>query len=200
MNRPKLLTSCYISAATLFVLAACGSEPPSASEGPQAGGDSNLPHSGAPAVASPLELGKFESSPCEILGPRQLASIDLKNTQSTEDKQPPGPTCSYSRSDAPASAIAVSFLTSDTQGLSRLYQNETVDSSAYFEEVRSVSGHPGVLTGLTDNRDQGDCSLVVGVRDDLVMQIVVTGHAGGDPCELATAVGRLAVDRLKAAN
>lgn len=160
-------------------------------------GEQRLPHSGAPAVTKPLVTDEFEPEPCTILSKKDLDSLDVKVTGTSEDQNPPGPTCRYRRDDALSWGLAITIITADNEGLSRLYQNERIDPAGYFHEVSSVSGYPGVLTGLIDSRDAGDCDLIVGIRDDRTIQVILSGTSSKDPCGLATQIGELAIDRMK---
>lgn len=185
-----------LTIAVAIVVGGCGAPQETSPQGQGA----ELPHSGAPAIANPLDLGEFGSAPCKILSPEELASIKIKVTNRSANMDRPGPMCTYERDDALLWGLSVTFLTSESEGLSRSYEGEKVDPAAYFEEVPSVSGYPGVLTGLIDDRAEGNCGLLIGIRDDLVVQVLLTDDSGAHPCKRATEVGRLVVDRLKAAN
>lgn len=186
-------------AAIVPLAVGCGDKPPSGLGGTQAH-DDELPHSGAPAIENPLDPKKFEAAPCAILNGQHLRSLGIKDARKSEEAGPPGPKCRFERDDALLWSLSVTFMTSDKEGLSRLYENEQVEPAGYFEAVPSVSDYPGVLTGLIDDRKEGDCGLVVGIRDDLTVQVLIAGSSSGDPCRDATDVGQVAVEQLKAVN
>jgi hypothetical protein len=179
---------------TVLIAAGCGNQQGSAPVAPR------LPHSGAPAVTDPLTTDEFEVDPCGTVSVGDLGSLGIKVTDASSDRNPPGPTCRYRRDDALSWGLAITVITADKEGLSRLYQNERIDPAGYFQEVSSVAGYPGVLTGLIDNRANGDCDLIVGIRDDRTIQVILSGDSGGEPCRVARTVGELVVDRLKKSN
>lgn len=194
-TKPRTRRSLAAALLAVTVTAGCGDE-----QGVAPPAEENLPHSGAPAVTTPLATDKFEPEPCAILSKKDLASLDIKVSSTSQDQNPPGPTCRYTRDDDLSWGLTITIITADKEGLSRLYQNEQRDPAGYFQEVNSVSGYPGLLTGLIDNRKNGDCDLIVGVRDDRIVQIILSGTSSDDPCNIATRIGEFGIDRLKDTN
>ncbi|MGH3515936.1 MAG: DUF3558 domain-containing protein, partial [Haloechinothrix sp.] len=178
-----------VGLAAVSFLAGCSSETGgelgSSGEPPA---DSGLPHSGAPKVENPIDTAAFEADPCSAITEQQLAEerVNIDEVKPEPDNQV-GPSCTW-YSTFEWGQFSGAVLTANSDGLSTQYAQYQAGEWAYFEEL-SVAGYPAVVNSLTDNRKNGDCTLNVGVRDDLTY--ILTLSLGTEnpyrtkPCELA---------------
>ena len=170
---------------------------PSASA--QAGG-SELPHSGAPAVADPLPESALPSDPCEVLTPQQVEEILGEGAAAGKraDLDGLGPGCDWGNRKT-LGGFRIGFHTVNRQGLSASYAN-VKPRSAIFREVGPVDRFPAVA--YKDSEDDRMCAVVVGLADDYAISATVTlsfekEDAGVDSCGPAERIAATVVGNLK---
>lgn len=167
-----------------------------------------LPHSGAPKVENPIaDTSQWEGDPCNLLTAQQLGSIGLKVPDpQREDVPSTGPGCYWEFDADSASGFSVSFASQGTgKGLSNLYKHKELGTAKVFEELPAIEGHPALIFIVDeDRRSEGECSVAVGLRDDLTVGVDLTADPstaqGKEPCEWAEKVARLAVQTMKGAS
>jgi hypothetical protein len=201
---------------TGLVIAGCsGSKVEGTPSGPASNGSSSTGASaaqdlhGAPPVANPLDTTKFQQNPCASLTAVQLQhlrdSIDAA-TEPEPRKDGSGPACNWRASDrGSATNLDVGFLTAGS-GLSSAYAQK--GDYAVFEKLPDIQGYPAVVAMSIDGRSTGDCSIQVGVTDQLVVsvQIGVSSVPGAngqanpyykEPCPAAQQVAEAVVTTLR---
>lgn len=187
------------------VTAGCSAEPTEgvASETPTSSGTAavranGLPHSGAPAVSTPLPESVLPRDPCRAFTRQQIVeALGADAPEGERDDIATGPWCSWQDSTTGA-GIFVNFLTETREGLSTLYRNMRPVVKVW-REIPSIGGFPAVAFQSTEN--QRACSVNVGLSDVYAVSVsVVPGRAKKDRVDLCELSGKLAqtlVDNLK---
>jgi hypothetical protein len=150
-----------------------------------------------PQVANPLTVSQFEQNPCGLLTTAQANQI----LPSVRTRVSPGastnPICSWI--DAKQNSVGLGLVKGN--GLSDAYGQRAPGDPGYFEPIPSVAGYPGVYASVSDDRSQGGCTVIVGVRNDEVLTAstaFVDGSANEtNPCPLALKTAELGVATLK---
>lgn len=161
------------------------------------GGD--LPTDGAPAVTDPLDTATFQQDPCRALTADQSTQLNVGSSGKSRDGAL-GNGCEWANADTLGSTI-IDFLDKDPRGLSAVYQANKQGKWAYFEELSPIEGFPAVARDLVDDRDKGQCAIVVGVSDKVAFSLFLylsranTGQK--DPCEVASQVAGMALQTMK---
>ncbi|GAA5105358.1 DUF3558 domain-containing protein [Haloechinothrix salitolerans] len=163
----------------------------------------DLPHSGAPAVAQPINTKKWESDPCSVISAKQFSSIGFDDVDAEPNPHvEAGPTCDWYPSNATLAGFSGAFITGDppTEGLSRLYERRELGDYKVWQELRPIAGHPAIRAEYKDESDRGICGITVGVRNDLAYGVEVTDEdkeITNDPCAFAQKIANLAVKTMK---
>jgi hypothetical protein len=194
---------------TGVVLAGCGvkagdagniapmSSPPTSAATDTPGADTGSPGStgSAPKVDSPLNPAPLLSDSCAVLSSSQLSTLGLKTGKPRTNEI--GETCTWQYSDGTSNTVNVVPMVPNKNGLSDLYDQK--DQKAYFEPTQ-IAGYPALYADITDDRSRGQCSLYVGVTDQLAVYILTQLDDGADvtnPCPVADKVGAAMVQTLK---
>ena len=156
---------------------------------------------GAPRVANPLNPDSFVANPCTALTDAQLAEFGLSGPGTSRTEGPvadqAGTGCSWGGKPGEHTAISLSFMTGNENGLADVYRVRERD--AYFEET-TVNGYPAVFRALSDRRDRGTCSISVGVTDNLYFFVrEVAGQTAERACSRAKQVAAAVVTTMKGA-
>lgn len=81
------------------------------------------------------------------------------------------------------------FLDKVQRGLSAVYEADQDGKWAFFEPLEPIEGFPAVAYDILDDRDIGNCTVVVGVSDGVAFEADVTQSSTNvgqsDPCEAA---------------
>ena len=89
------------------------------------------------------------------------------------------------------------------RGISAMYEAEEDQKLAFFEPMDEIDGYPAVAYGVLDNREDGECSVVIGTSDDIAFEIVLHLSAKNvgkkEPCETAAMVAGKVLQTMKAA-
>ncbi|HEV7652128.1 MAG TPA: DUF3558 domain-containing protein [Actinophytocola sp.] len=159
-----------------------------------------LPYAGAPAVDNPLDTAEFQQDPCQTFTAAQAAELKLGTSGKPVDA-PLGNACEWSN-DQSRGYAQIRFKDKNPVGLSGEYQADQDDKFAYFDELDPIEGFPAVADDLTDRRQRGLCTVVVGVADDVtfatVVQLSQANIGQKDPCETAVDVAGMALQTMKA--
>ncbi len=162
-------------------------------------GSDELPTDGAPKVDNPIDTGRFQENPCLSLTSEQSQELNL-GTAGRPIEAPLGNACEW-RNDDTRGHAQVRFLDKDPRGLSPEYQAQKDDKWAYFIELSPIEGHPAIARGLTDDRENGGCGVVVGASDqvafELSLQLSQENVGEKDPCEVSAEVAGMAVQTMK---
>ncbi|MGY6657268.1 DUF3558 domain-containing protein [Amycolatopsis sp. TRM77291] len=92
--------------------------------------------------------------------------------------------------------LSAGLVTGNKDGLSALYAQNATGGLTTFKPVDPVDGYPAVIYA-NGGEGKGNCTLAVGVRDDLVYTVIprLTDHhpSYSDPCGMATKVAAAAI-------
>ncbi|MTD58701.1 DUF3558 domain-containing protein [Amycolatopsis pithecellobii] len=201
MSKTRALQLGAAALATAGVLSACssgtnaGSIPPPASatgtpaSSSQGGGE-------APSVPSPLPTAALLANPCNGgLSADQVYKLGLAAT-GTKRQDQTGATCTWRSDTYDANQVSITAVTPNKNGLSDVYATRGNDK--YFEPT-TVSGYPAVYAGILD-RSGGDCSLWVGVTDQLAVNVqtqILDGPNKSNPCPVVERVATAMVQHLQ---
>jgi hypothetical protein len=126
------------------------------------------------------------------VGALGVHAVPANETKST------GPSCGWTDS-AIAFSFGVTLLASNTNGIGAAYAKK--GQAAYFEPL-TIQGYPAAFFSpfRKDDRPVGDCGIVVGIADNLEVDILV--QAVRDPqksqaCQLAKQVADAMITTLK---
>jgi Protein of unknown function (DUF3558) len=152
----------------------------------------------APTVSNPLDVSKFEKSPCGLLSAAQANQILTVTKTDVTPGATDNPICGWENDSHDSLSIG---LIGGNGGLSTVYRQHRADSPGYFIPIPDIGGYPALFASVADLRSKGSCTLAVGVRDDEVMNLnmdyVLPAPGQGDPCQLAQKAAGLAVVTLK---
>ena len=169
--------------------------PPSETDDPA----EELPTDGAPAVTDPLDTTAFQANPCTALTAAQSTELNV-GSSGKPGEEALGNVCTWANLETGGMAI-LAFLDKDPRGLSAVYRADKEGKWAYFEELSPIEGFPAVARDLTDDREKGTCSIVVGVSDkiafSLFLQLSLANSGQKDPCDTASLVAGDALQTMK---
>lgn len=188
-----------VSAAVVLFCGACGDGKPGDERAYPPTSASGKSSNTAPTVANPLDVTKIEKSPCLMFPANALkvAGITPTNEGYADTLSRLGPACRLD-GDTEHWRLSATLLTSDKQGLSRIYANQEANPNPNFKEVAPIEGYPAVQGVGTNSPSEGGCNVTVGLRDDLTLSVRVTGKQDR-PCEFANTAAAVAVRAIKAA-
>jgi len=113
---------------------------------------------------------------------------------------PFGKACEWNNPNDTGS-VTVHFLDRNPYGLSAEYQAHKDGKAALFEVLPPIEGYPAVATDVVDGRDQGLCTVVVGVSDEIAFEVPITQSQANigskDPCQIAAMVAGMALETMK---
>ncbi|MFC5286890.1 DUF3558 domain-containing protein [Actinokineospora guangxiensis] len=153
---------------------------------------------GAPDVESPLDAAKQLDDPCTSLTSSQVSGLGLREPAIPGDKSSfddLGPYCSW-RDTANEVDFTVAYIVPNQNGLADLYRGQETGQWAYWEPT-TVNGYPGVFQAAADQRQRGQCTVSVGVNDELHFSVT---SRRGDPdkaCDQVKDIASAVVDTLK---
>jgi uncharacterized protein DUF3558 len=155
----------------------------------------DLPSDGAPKVETPLGASHFEQKPCDTLKPEDAKTLNIPPDGEQQKGDTAGEWCIWTNRDTGGS-LGVAFFSGDKRGLSSVYKQAHGSQWAYFEPIDDVEGHPAIAFDTTHRKPEDECSVVVGLTDELAfMTRVALSDANigkSDPCPLtAKAAGML---------
>lgn len=203
---PRYCGAAAVVLAALCVSACSGTTGGTAAPAP-APSSSVAANPNVPKVAAPLNVSAYTAKPCDTVPSAVLSSLDYTapgqpHTGSAGDTAA-GPYCAWI-AGAEGLSVQVGLLTGNRDrgigGLAGLYAGKASGQVGFLEPAPGVAGYPAVYTDLRDRRASGDCSLDVGVADDLVFSVSAQGYQGQqDSCQAAGKVAAAVVSTLKGA-
>lgn len=168
--------------------------PPESSSVPE-----ELPANGAPKVENPLDTQRFQTDPCLSLTSTQSTDLDL-GANGSPFTTTFGNGCGWANSTT-KSKVEVIFPDKYPVGLSGPYGANKAGAVDLFYELPPIAGYPAVVRNTTDNRDNGGCTVVVGVSDEIAFEVPLwlsrVNVGEKDPCEVAARVAGMVVQTIK---
>jgi hypothetical protein len=139
---------------------------------------------GAPKVAKPLNAAGSVATPCSSLTQAQLTNLGLAAARGHDASITGVAICSWT-DDTTGDGIGISWQTGPGDGLATIYSERA--QQGYWQPT-TVDTYPAVFADIADLRSQGDCSLDVGVNDQLSFTSKYTStrpEIGSKSCQLA---------------
>lgn len=178
MRQPLLLLGLATAA---VLLAGCNS---STTGTPTPKTDTSVTTVSAPKVAKPLNAASLTAAPCTSLTTAQLSQIGLPTVQHGDNASITGVAiCSWT-DDTTINSIGISWQTGLGNGLSTIYSEK---SQLGYWQPTVVDGYPAVFADLGDLRSKGDCSISVGVSDQLsfISKYLSSPSTASQSCQFA---------------
>ena len=158
-----------------------------------------LPTDGAPKVENPIDTSRFQQDACLSLTTTQSQQLSLGATGTPVD-MPLGNACEW-RNPETRGNVQIGFLDKDPRGLSAEYKSEKAGRLKVFIELPPVDGHPAVVRGAIDDRENGACTVVVGASDEIAFEVALqlsrTNVGKKDPCKVSADVAGMALQTMK---
>ncbi|MEV7039449.1 DUF3558 domain-containing protein [Amycolatopsis sp. NPDC051061] len=196
--------------ATMLLATACtttetGTASPSSTDSsasPSSDQNSQLPGTGVPEVASPIDTAKFQQKPCTTLTDAQIAELLGPDVAPKEDPTDvAGPSCFWHPVSVTQAAVSVIYATKNRRGLTSIYQQKDT-KFPLFVPMEPIDGYPTVAYGQADLRAAGTCAIAMGTSDEDVVDVSVAlseGNVGKkDPCAAAHEVAATVLNNLRA--
>ncbi len=156
------------------------------------------------SIPAELPLSGLIAEPCNVLPESTLSSYgyDSVGTELSEARDLgrdledlSGPTCGWNaEDDAGSQVLSVTLVEREAGhavGAFETARSHHQDEVLQLWEETTVSGYPAAYWGVRDNRDRGDCSVLVAVSDKAVFSVMTSyyfddpNRACGDAEELA---------------
>lgn len=200
-RRLALLLSALALAAAGCAVTEAGVPTAALDSGGSGAGPSDDRH-GAPRVREPLDASRFLTDPCGLLTPEQMRGFDISRPGVIDSTgalaEHVGMGCFWSSDDDISRGYGIGWLVGNRNGLADTYRGR--DRFAGYFEPTEVDGYPAVLNDVTDERDKGECNIVVAVSDTLTFLAgESSGFArpGSPPCERSRELAAAALATLK---
>ena len=149
--------------------------------------DEELPSDGAPKVENPIDASHFAENPCDALTPDQASGLNVE-PEGTRSDTAFGPGCAWRNPDT-GSNFHFGVLTKTKRGLSDTYRSNESGEFTYFDPIADLEGFPAVAFDTDEKKPTIQCSVVVGLTDELTIQTLTQlsrANVGQrDPCEAA---------------
>jgi hypothetical protein len=160
-----------------------------------------------PKVAVPLDAAKYESRPCDIVPASTLSSLRFSDAGTVQLKDDgfgaAGPSCGWQIHGEGVSMLVIIGTGNRDRGvggLAGLYGGHDRGQLPFLEPAPEVEGYPAIYVDLRDRRAIGNCSMSVGVADDLAIAVDSGGYQGeSDSCAAARQVAAAVIGTLKGA-
>ncbi|MFF4591875.1 DUF3558 domain-containing protein [Amycolatopsis sp. NPDC001319] len=195
-------------AALVVAAVAAGCSAPTAGTAEPAPGSASgtAPDARAPKVADPLDPAAYLAKPCALVPESVLAGLRYPAPGEATVTGPfaeAGPGCGW-QIGAEGLSVQIIIGTGNRDqgmgGLAGVYRAKDAGQLGFVDPAPSVAGHPAVFSDLSDRRARGNCTLWVGLADDLAFATAAQGYQGEqDSCQVAETVAGAVVGTLKGA-
>lgn len=97
--------------------------------------------------------------------------------------------------------MEVHFSDRERRGLSAIYLASKDGRFELFNEIPPIEGHPAIAVNTVDQRDEGFCTVIVGVTDETTFDVPIEQSPKNvgkkDPCEVSALVAGMALQTMK---
>ncbi|WUL69938.1 DUF3558 domain-containing protein [Amycolatopsis sp. NBC_00345] len=194
-------------AVAAFAAAGCSSATEGAAEPSPVSSSAANSSAAGPAVPNPLDPARYLADPCAAVPPDVLAALRYTTpgeaTLAGSPRATAGPGCGW---DIGAEGLSVQIIFGTANrdkgigGIAGIYRAKDSGQYAFAEPAPAVEGYPAVFGDRLDRRAQGNCTLWVGLADDLAFAAASMGYQGNqDSCQVAEKVAAAVVSTLKGA-
>ncbi len=198
-----------VAVASVLTLAGCTSEKPGTATPVPSGSPSSSASSNpdVPKVSTPLDPSKYLSEPCTIVPASALSALKFTDPGTAQQRDEglgaAGPSCGWQIRGVGQSMVVIIATGNRDRGaggLAGLYTAHETGQFPFLEPAPEVEGYPAVYVDKRDRRPIGNCSLDVGIADDLVLAVHSGGYEGADDsCAAAQQVAAAIITTLKGA-
>lgn len=164
-----------------------------------------------PQVQNPLDVSRFLSNPCRLVGPRIISDIGdfdpgEPDVDSDHAKNLLGPGCGWDSKDRTQDislridTVHKAHAGKGLKGIDGVYASKEDGMMDYLQPIE-FAGHPGypaAIAGSQEDIAAGDCTVYVGIANDLVyLASVVNENSPDQACPAAQKVAAAVLDTLK---
>lgn len=204
--RPGFLYAVAV-ASIAFSVVSCSGETAGLPQADEVVGQSSVQSSSASprySIDEPLDVTPFLGSPCQLVSPGVLKKFDYQPEdgdenlpESDEMAAEGGPYCDWQGGDEGTLSVAIDSGNTE-RGLGGLENMRTLHEQGRFNlwEETTVSGYPAAYVDMQDKRSEGNCSLSVGVADDMTFSVNASFYYE-NPEEACRVVDEVAADVIQ---
>jgi hypothetical protein len=168
------------------------------------------PGADVPKVTVPLDATRFAGDPCGLVPKELLAQLrysdpgKLRPGGATPEGQS-GPGCAWKIAGEGISVLVILGTGNRDAGAGGLAGIQAAHERPntlikFLEPAPDIEGYPAVYFDARDRRSIGNCSMALGIADDLAVSIFAEGYEGQqDSCDVAQRVAAGTVQTLKGA-
>ncbi|MFJ9786991.1 DUF3558 domain-containing protein [Amycolatopsis sp. NPDC101161] len=168
------------------------------------------PTGSVPKVTTPLDVTKYENDTCKLVPDDELTRLKFTDPGEPRprDSNPEnlsGPSCGWKiRGEGLSLLVILGTGNRDAgagglAGIKAAYERPN-GPYKFFEPAPDVEGYPAVYFDIRDRRAIGNCSMAIGVADDLAVSVFSEGYEGQqDSCDAAQGAAAAIVKTLKGA-
>lgn len=202
------------AAVAITVLASCsdataGDPSPAGQEGGSTNADSGGSESEVPQVKEPLNADPYLKRPCDVVAKSVISSVGNirpgePDVNSKAAKKLTGPSCGWFSKGNERVQFSLVFETvhrdNGTGGIKGVYKGKELGLVDYVRSVKvpGHSGYPAAISGSNGDEQKGECSLAVGISNDLLFSVGFSDWENPQQaCPSALKVAASALDTLK---
>jgi hypothetical protein len=196
-----LVSACTSTTGGTANPAGTASSPPS----PEPGASADVPK-----VTTPLDATKFVGDPCglvpnDVLTRLRYPGPGVPRPATNTPEGQAGPSCGWQvRGEGISMLVILGTGNRDAgagglAGFRAAYGREG-NPIKFVEAAPDVDGYPALYFDTHDRRGAGNCTMAIGIADDLAVSVFAAGYEGQqDSCDAAQAVAAATVKTLKGA-
>jgi len=168
------------------------------------------PTGSVPKVATPLDVTKYENDTCGLIPNDELTRLKFTDPgeprpRDSKAENQSGPSCGWKiRGEGTSLLVILGTGNRDAgagglAGIQAAYERPN-GLFKFLERAPDIEGYPAVYFDINDRRPAGNCSLAVGLADDLAAAVFSEGYEGQqDSCDAAQSAAAAMVKTLKGA-
>ncbi|MGW4521980.1 DUF3558 domain-containing protein [Amycolatopsis sp. NPDC004378] len=168
------------------------------------------PTGDVPKVTTPLDATKYVGDPCALVPGDELARLKFTDPGAprlgdTTPEGQAGPSCGWKISGEGVSLLVILGTGNRDAGAGGLAGIQAAYERPksvvkFVERAPDVEGQPALYFDTRDRRPIGNCSMAVGLADDLAVAVFAEGYEGQqDSCDAAQGAAAAMVKTLRGA-
>lgn len=151
-------------------------------------------------VSNPLDVSDYLKHTCSLLPGSTVNTFGGDPSSKRLDTSQTGigvpSSCVWHSKDSPAT-LSVALITSHPNGISDFKKNQTKTHEHDLFEPVKIHGYPAFVNVDDEDKSHGDCDVMTGVNDHIMLDAAVQGTTKGQPCEGAQKVAEAAIETIK---